>query len=127
MAPRDLAFLLSDAARPSSSSPTVPQHAQQVLPLRLSSTALPVPSRVSIEHAERLRLSCMGDEAEPVQESSCAFKTVTAEDSYAVRPITTWVFLKEETNRLLGRLLQRHSEIVQRFGLVASSLRVSAR
>lgn len=127
MPPRNLAWILSDAGPLSSSLPPGRESHQQLQPGLRSSAGVCTPSRTSAAHAQRLRLSCMGDEGEPVQDSSCAFKTVTAEDSYAARPIATWQFLREEIKRLVRRLLQRHEEIARQFGLVASSLRVSIR
>ncbi|XP_026192042.1 uncharacterized protein LOC34621229 [Cyclospora cayetanensis] len=123
----DLACVLSTAVSSlSSASSKLPQQQRKGLQtLGLSSPGVCTPSETAVAHAKRLMLACSGDEAEAVEATSGAPKTVTAEDSYAARPIITWSFLTQELKRLLGRLLLRHEETTSRSGLVASSLRVS--
>ncbi|KAL8443639.1 hypothetical protein Emed_006657 [Eimeria media] len=126
VSPQRLAEILSsvDPPPPRSSVAARHQHQQEQLRLQWSACAA---SPVAAAQAERLRLLCLGDEEETVQETACASKTMTVEDSYATRPITSWSFLKTEIKRLVRRLLLRHAEWVERFGLVASSLKVSLR
>ncbi|KAL8437943.1 hypothetical protein ACSSS7_000593 [Eimeria intestinalis] len=128
VSPQRLAEILSsvDPPPPRSYSTARHQQEQEQQRLRLRWPAC-VASPVAIAQAERLRLLCLGEEEETVQETGCASKTVTVEDSYANRPITSWIVLKTEIKRLVGRLLLRHAEWVDRFGLVASSLKVSLR
>ncbi|KAL8450287.1 hypothetical protein Emag_003310 [Eimeria magna] len=126
VSPQRLAGILSSVDPPSFSSTARHQQQQEQQQLRLQWSAC-VASPVAAAQAERLRLLCLGDEEDAVQETACASKTMTVEDSYATRPIISWSFLKKEIKRLVRRLLLRHAEWVDRFGLVASSLKVSLR
>ncbi|KAL8275425.1 hypothetical protein Esti_000637 [Eimeria stiedai] len=128
VSPQRVAEILSsvDPPPPRSYSSARQQQQQEQQQLRLRWPAC-VASPLAAAQAERLRLLCLGDEEDTVQGTACASKTMTVEDSYATRPITSWIFLKTEIKRLVRRLLLRHAEWVDRFGLVASSLKVSLR